>query len=194
MRGEREERERRSTAEPMALRALGSAVVLYGLKENSMPENTDASNGGSQEYNGPDRRRGSGPRPDWAEGHSGVLDRRLGVDRRVLEAGFTGLERRRGAGRRLSEAQRAAEEGQMTKEQFMFLVAIDEFKKANQTQFPTWTDVLEVIRLLGYRKTCASELNLKRAEDWMEGPGEASNVRPPRWAERFTERRQRPAA
>jgi hypothetical protein len=193
MGGQRAHVERRSTAEPRALRALGSAVVICGLKENAMPENTDGNNGVGEGYNGPDR-RGSGPRPDWAEGYSGVVDRRLGVDRRVLEAGFTGLERRRGAGRRLSEAQRAAEEGQMTKEQFMFLVAIDEFKKANQTQFPTWTDVLEVIRLLGYRKTCASELNLKRAEDWMEGAGEASNVRPPRWAERFTERRQRPAA
>lgn len=134
-----------------------------------------------------------GTKPQWAEGYSGVIDRRLGVDRRVIEAGFSGLERRRGAGRRLSEPQREAEEGRMTKEQFLFLVAVDEFKKANQTQFPTWTDVLEVIRLLGYRKTCPSELNLRRAEDWLEASTAESNVRPPRWAERFAEKK-RPAA
>jgi hypothetical protein len=136
---------------------------------------------------------GQSPKPEWAEGYSGVVDRRLGVDRRVIEAGFSGLERRRGAGRRLSESQREAEEGRMTKEQFLFLVAVDEFKKANQTQFPTWTDVLEVIRLLGYRKTCQSELNLRRAEDWLEPSTAPSNVRPPRWAERFAEKK-RPAA
>lgn len=130
------------------------------------------------------------PRPAWAEG---VLDRRLGIDRRVLEAGCSGLERRRGAGRRLSDSQRAAEEGRMTPEQFLFLMAIDEFKKANQAQFPTWTDVLEVVRLLGYRKTCKSEIHLTRAEDWLESPAAASNVRPPRWAERFAEKK-RPAA
>lgn len=113
--------------------------------------------------------------------------------RDAKDADLTGLERRRGAGRRLSDSQRAAEEGHMTKEQFMFLVAVDEFKKANQTQFPSWTDVLEVIRLLGYRKTCKSELNLRRAEDWLESPAAPANVRPPRWAERFADRK-RPAA
>ena len=61
---------------------------------------------------------------------------------------------------------------------------VDEFKKANGRAFPTWTDVLEVVRLLGYRKTCSSELNLQRAEDWREGPDTPSNVRPDNWHER----------
>ena len=76
----------------------------------------------------------------------------------------------------------------MTSEQFLFLVAIDEFKKGNGVAFPTWTDVLEVVRLLGYRKTQKSELNLPRAEDWREPPNAPSDVRPDRWAERFTRR------
>jgi hypothetical protein len=99
-----------------------------------------------------------------------VADRRLGIDRRRMEAETpTGLERRRSAGRRLSDFTRSAEEGELTQEQFLFLMAIDAFKKANDTNFPTWTDVLEIVRLLGYRKTMASELNLgKRAEDWTE--------------------------
>ena len=40
----------------------------------------------------------------------------------------------------------------MTDEQFEFLMAIDRYKKANQRPFPTWTEVLEVIKALGYRK------------------------------------------
>ena len=98
----------------------------------------------------------------------------------------TGLERKRGRGRRLSEFTKSAEEGEMTPEQFLFLMAIDAFKKGNDRMFPTWTDVLEVVRLLGYRKTMSSELNLSNAEDWLESPHAPANVRPDRWAERFT--------
>ncbi|MBX3379563.1 MAG: hypothetical protein KF805_05685 [Phycisphaeraceae bacterium] len=123
-----------------------------------------------------------------AEGQ--VIDRRLGLDKRELakaqgeEAPSTGLERRRGPGRRLSDFTKSAEEGEMTKEQFMFLAAIDAFKKGNDKTFPTWTDVLEVVRLLGYRKTCKSEINLRNAEDWMEPGDTPSNTRPQRWAQR----------
>ena len=74
----------------------------------------------------------------------------------------------------------------MTPEQFLFLMAIDAFKKGNDRMFPTWTDVLEVVRLLGYRKTMGSELNLTNAEDWRESPHSPANVRPDRWASRFT--------
>ena len=101
--------------------------------------------------------------------------------------GFTGLERKRGRGRRLSEFTKSAEEGEMTTEQFLFLMAIDAFKKGNDRMFPTWTDVLEVVRLLGYRKTMPTELNLTNAEDWLERSDASANVRPDRWAERFTE-------
>ena len=31
-------------------------------------------------------------------------------------------------------------------------MAIDEYKKANARPFPTWTEVLELIKALGYRK------------------------------------------
>ena len=72
---------------------------------------------------------------------------------------------------------RAAEEGEMTQEQFMFLVAIDAFKEANGRTFPTWTDVLEVVRKLGYRKTLPSELHLgSNAADWTEEPDADSGV------------------
>ncbi|MBX3365028.1 MAG: hypothetical protein KF866_09705 [Phycisphaeraceae bacterium] len=123
-----------------------------------------------------------------------VVDRRSGVDRRATSDQASGLERRRGPGRRLSDFTRAAEEGEMTREQFLFLVAIDEFKKANNKAFPSWTDVLEVVRLLGYRKTMPSELALNAAEDWREPPDSPAQVRPDRWEERVSADRSRHAA
>ncbi|MEM1330400.1 MAG: hypothetical protein AAGG07_07550 [Planctomycetota bacterium] len=108
-----------------------------------------------------------------------VVDRRLGIDRRKLKGNSSGdFDRRRGPGRRLSDFTRSAEEGELTPEQFMFLMAIDDFKKANGKAFPAWTDVLEVIRLLGYRKTMPSEIELRNAEDWREPPTADSGVRP----------------
>ncbi len=115
------------------------------------------------------------PEPRRAE----VVDRRLGLDRRNMPgaAAPTGLERRRGRGRRLSDFHRSAEEGEMTQEQFMFLMAIDAFKKGNDVTFPAWSDVLEIIRLLGYRKVQKAAVDLGRAEDWTEPPESPHNVR-----------------
>jgi len=80
-------------------------------------------------------------------------ERRLGVDRResVVDRRL-GLDRRRGPGRRRSDERKSAEEGQMSGEQFEFLMAINEYKKKNTRPFPTWTEVLEIIKALGYRK------------------------------------------
>ncbi len=95
----------------------------------------------------------------------GTDRRQTVVDRRHLP---TGLERRRGPGRRRNDFTKAAEEGQMTGEQFLFIAAIDAYKRVNQVPFPSWTQVLEVIRRLGYRKTCPSTLRLSSCEDWTE--------------------------
>jgi hypothetical protein len=83
----------------------------------------------------------------------GFCERRSGTDRResVLDRRL-GLDRRRGPGRRRGDDRKAAEEGQMSDEQFQFIMAIDEYKRANSRPFPTWTEVLEVIKALGYRK------------------------------------------
>jgi hypothetical protein len=83
------------------------------------------------------------------------VDRRTGLDRRRKsreQSGYTGLERRRGPGRRLSDDRKAAEEGEMTDEQFEFIMAIQTYKKVNKRMYPTWTEVLEVVHQLGYRK------------------------------------------
>lgn len=129
-----------------------------------------------------------GPKPEKSDSkwtQDGVVDRRSGLDRREIAAragesaddAGTRLERRRGPGRRRSDFLRSAEEGEMTNEQFLFIMAIDTFKRVNGKTFPTWTDVLEVIRKLGYRKTMPTELNLGgRAEDWTESADAPSAV------------------
>jgi len=90
----------------------------------------------------------------FIERRQSVVDRRLG------------LNRRRGPGHRRTEERRAAEEGEMTDEQFSFLMAIDRYKKENQRPFPTWTEVLEVIKALGYRKVAEpQDLESFRKED-----------------------------
>jgi hypothetical protein len=126
----------------------------------------------------PKRAKREAPEQTWSQ--EGVVDRRSGIDRRRLQdeaqAG-TNLERRRGPGRRRTDFLRAAEEGELTDEQFMFVMAIDAFKRVNHKTFPSWTDVLEVIRKLGYRKTMPSELNLgERVEDWTEKPDAPAGV------------------
>ncbi|MDD5063886.1 MAG: hypothetical protein PHQ35_03890 [Phycisphaerae bacterium] len=80
------------------------------------------------------------------EQQSGEERRKNIIDRRL------GLDRRRGPGKRRSEERRAAEEGQMSDEQFEFVMAIDEYKRKNASPFPTLTEILEVIKTLGYRK------------------------------------------
>jgi hypothetical protein len=123
-----------------------------------------------QRVPGPDRR-------------NSVVDRRVGMDRRQQtrdEAGYggperrvakadrrdtSGLERRRGPGRRRSDDRKAAEEGEMTNEQFEFCMAIETYKKVNKKMYPTWTEVLEVIRHLGYRKVQARDIKLENCPE-----------------------------
>ncbi|MEN6334579.1 MAG: hypothetical protein ABFE01_09975 [Phycisphaerales bacterium] len=111
------------------------------------------------------------------------IDRRSGKDRResVVDRRI-GLDRQRGPGRRRSDERKSAEEGQMSDEQFDFIMAIDEYKRANSRPFPTWTEVLEVIRALGYRKVAepqaltphgsSCEANAEESDEDFESPDE----------------------
>jgi len=83
----------------------------------------------------------------FADARQQTAERRMiAADRRI------NLDRRRGPGRRRSDDRRAAEEGQMTDEQFAFVMAVDQYKKQNNKPFPSWTEVLEIVKALGYRK------------------------------------------
>jgi hypothetical protein len=110
---------------------------------DSMTKEKDAASDGQGE-----ERRG------FIERRKDVIDRRLGLDRR------------RGPGHRRTEERRSAEEGEMSDEQFEFLMAIDQYKRANQKPFPTWTEVLELVKALGYRKVAEPQsLESFRKED-----------------------------
>src|SRR3954467_15547326 len=124
-----------------------------------------------------ERREGQGP-----DRRRSVVDRRAGLDRRQQsseEAGYDGPERRvasdrrenrargrrRGPGRRRSDDRKAAEEGEMTAEQFEFVMAIETYKKVNKRMYPTWTEVLEVINQLGYRKVMHRDIQLQNVPE-----------------------------
>ena len=123
-------------------------------------EDTDSGQSGSDQSPEDQGRRGelrrNGERRD-------VVDNRLGMDRRdrtlasESEDRRAELNRRRGPGRRRSDARRSAEEGEMSDEQFSFLMAINEYKSLNKRPFPTWTEVLDIIHALGYRKVAEPE-------------------------------------
>ena len=40
----------------------------------------------------------------------------------------------------------------MTDEQFQFIKAIEQYKRVNRRPFPSFTEILEIAKALGYRK------------------------------------------
>ncbi|MBL8851494.1 MAG: hypothetical protein JNG89_17555 [Planctomycetaceae bacterium] len=88
--------------------------------------------------------------------------RRLMIDRRGdlgdISVAFTGQERR-AADRRKTERRRQIDpttcERDYQPEEVEFMRAMDDYKRRSGRQFPTWSEVLEVIRDLGYRKVAA---------------------------------------
>ena len=84
-----------------------------------------------------------------------LTDRRQG-DRRKKSVPVA-LERRSGKDRR-EEGERRRQvdpttcERDYSDEEIEFMRAMDLYKRANRRPFPTWSEVLEVLRALGYRK------------------------------------------
>jgi hypothetical protein len=89
-----------------------------------------------------------------------VTDRRAGDrrggDRRKRNIPVA-LERRSGKDRRQQgERRRQVDpttcERDYNDEEIAFMRAMDQYKRDNRRPFPTWSEVLEVLRALGYRK------------------------------------------
>ena len=86
-----------------------------------------------------------------------VTDRR-GNDRRKRQIPVA-LERRSGKDRRDEKGERRRQidpttcERDYTNDEIEFMKAMDQYKRDNRRPFPTWSEVLEVLRSLGYRKT-----------------------------------------
>jgi len=106
--------------------------------DETVPESQTTSAAGERRRGG-DRRSG--------------MERRSALDRRGCGgATRSQFDRHRGPGRRRTEYRRDAEEGHMNEEQLEFIKAIDEYKRVNGRPFPTWTEVLDLVLYLGYRK------------------------------------------
>jgi hypothetical protein len=71
-----------------------------------------------------------------------AVERRSGKERRQQQVG----ERRR-------QVDPTTCEKDYSDEEIVFMKAMDQYKRANRRPFPTWSEVLEVLRSLGYRKT-----------------------------------------
>jgi hypothetical protein len=69
-----------------------------------------------------------------------AVDRRSGTDRRYQ-------------GERRRQVDPTTCEKDYNDEEIIFMKAMDQYKRSNRRPFPTWSEVLEVLRSLGYRKT-----------------------------------------
>jgi hypothetical protein len=64
----------------------------------------------------------------------------------------SGKERRQQPGERRRQVDPTTCEKDYSDEEIIFMKAMDQYKRANRRPFPTWSEVLEVLRSLGYRK------------------------------------------
>jgi hypothetical protein len=85
-----------------------------------------------------------------------VTDRR-GNDRRkraipVAVDRRTGKDRRAERGERRRQIDPTTCERDYNNDEIDFMRAMDQYKRENRRPFPTWSEVLEVLRAMGYRK------------------------------------------
>ena len=71
-----------------------------------------------------------------------AVDRRSGQDRRQL-------------GERRRQIDPTTCERDYNEDEIAFMKAMDQYKRDNRRPFPTWSEVLEVLHALGYRKVAA---------------------------------------
>jgi hypothetical protein len=80
----------------------------------------------------------------------------------------SGIEQRQGERRSMVERRRQIDpttcERDYTPDQVDFMKAMDLYKRRSGRQFPTWSEVLEVIENLGYRKVAPPTEIYKHAE------------------------------
>lgn len=94
-----------------------------------------------------------------------LKQRRSGEDRRKAAEEFDG-EDRRVASRRKGERRRQIDpttcERDYSQQEIEFMQAMDDYKRRSGRQFPTWSEVLEVLRSMGYRQVAEpTELEMK---------------------------------
>jgi hypothetical protein len=90
-------------------------------------------------------------------------ERRAHIERRKAEdPAFAGPERRKAAApRRKVERRRQIDpttcERDYSEDEVAFMRAMDEYKRKSGRMFPTWSEVLEVLHSLGYRRVAEAQ-------------------------------------
>ncbi len=98
--------------------------------DESLPEVVVTDRRGGDRRNKSDRRKRTIPV---------AVERRSGQDRRQL-------------GERRRQVDPTTCERDYSDDEIDFMKAMDQYKRANRRPFPTWSEVLEVLHALGYRK------------------------------------------
>jgi len=109
-------------------------------------------------------RRGDADRRKGKPSNYAGPERREPRDRRVLPDRRRGGDRRAGQDRRYAlrrkedqEAfQKRVEEGELTLEEIEFVRAIDRYKRKFNRPFPTWSEILAIVKELGYTRDSLS--------------------------------------
>jgi hypothetical protein len=90
-----------------------------------------------------------------------ITDRRRNAGERRKRSIPVALDRRKNKDRRQQQGERRRQvdpttcERDYNDEEINFMKAMDQYKRDNRRPFPTWSEVLEVLRALGYRKVAA---------------------------------------
>jgi hypothetical protein len=111
----------------------------------------DETDGDDEVYEGPDRRTG---------------DRRKGERRKDEKQAGAATERRKASDRRKSPGRRKADhdisehrkverrinEYPMTDDELEFIKAVNDYKQRYNKPFPTWSEILHILKSIGYEK------------------------------------------
>ncbi len=87
-----------------------------------------------------------------------ITDRRRNAGERRKRSIPVALDRRKKSERRGERGERRRQvdpttcERDYNDEEIAFMKAMDQYKRDNRRPFPTWSEVLEVLRALGYRR------------------------------------------
>jgi len=108
----------------------------------------------------------TGGRRDGADRRTGKPSNYAGPERRAQRDRRVRQDRRRGGDRRAAQDRRYAlrrkedqeafqkrvEEGELTLEEIEFVRAIDRYKRKFSRPFPTWSEILAIVKELGYTR------------------------------------------
>jgi hypothetical protein len=115
----------------------------------------------------------SGRRPEIEESQSALEESREWINRRATEQATRAANARQLSGRRRFVDPTTCER-EYSEAETEFMMAMNEYKRRSGRMFPTWSEVLEVLRDLGYQKVGPDN----------QGGGTASRPAPARLAAR----------